>query len=91
MKRAIFAGTFPSIMLTSLVQNRYFPRFSLICLAVAGRPTYSTMREPLGMRSWAKRPLPLCERRTLNWKFDGIVHRFIGCRIVRRQTFLAAH
>jgi hypothetical protein len=64
MKRATFVGTFPSIMVESLVQNRYFPRFSLICLVVAGRPTYSMTNEPLDIRSWVKRPLPLCDRRT---------------------------
>ncbi len=35
----------------SLVQKRYFPRFSFICSAVAGRPRYSMTHEPLGMRS----------------------------------------
>jgi hypothetical protein len=38
-------------MLVPLVQKRYFPRFSCICLAVAGRPTYSITHEPLGMQS----------------------------------------
>lgn len=51
MKRAVFAGMLPSIIVVSLVQNRYFARFSLICLAVAGRPKYSITNEPFGMRS----------------------------------------
>ena len=75
-------GTFPSIMLTSLVQKRYFPRFSLICLAVAGRPKYSITSEPLGMRSWVKRPLPLCDRRTVSRK---------GARINLRSWGLDAY
>ena len=78
MKRAIFNGTFPSIMLMSLVQKRYFPLFSLICLAVAGRPRYSMTNEPLGMRSWVKRPLPLCDRRTVSRKGARINHRSSG-------------
>jgi hypothetical protein len=59
----------------SLVQKRYFPRFSLLCLAVAGRPKYSTTNEPLGMRSCVKSPLPLCDRRTVSRKDAGINHR----------------
>lgn len=51
MKRATFAGMFPSIMLVPLVQKRYFPQFSFICFAVAGRPIYSITHEPFGMRS----------------------------------------
>ncbi len=73
MKRAVFDGTFPSIMLTSLVQKRYLPRFIFVCLAVAGRPRYSMTSEPLGMRSWVKRPLPLCDRRTVSRKGAGIL------------------
>jgi hypothetical protein len=34
------------------------------------------MSEPLGMRSCAKRPLPLCDRRTLNRNVATIDHRF---------------
>lgn len=64
MKRAMFVEMFPSIIVVSVVQKRYFPRFSLSCLAVAGRPKYSMTNEPLGMRSWVKSPLPLWERRT---------------------------
>lgn len=80
MKRAVFAGMFPSIMLMPLVQKRYFPRFCFICAAVAGRPMYSMTHEPLGMRSSVKRPLPLCERRTVRRKGPGVKRRFIGER-----------
>jgi hypothetical protein len=66
---------FPSIMLVSLVQKRYFPRFSFICLAVAGRPTYSMTHDPLGMCSSAKRPLPLDDRRTARRKCAGMKRR----------------
>ena len=78
MKRAVFVGMFPSIMLASLVQKRYFPRFSLICLAVAGRPRYSITNESLGMRSWVKRPLPLCDRKTVSRKGAGTIRAHRG-------------
>src|SRR3989344_2825658 len=76
MKRAVFAGVLPSIIVFVLVQKRYLPVFAFICAFVAGRPMYSMMHAPFGIRSVAKSPRPLCERLTFNRKPPG-TNRFL--------------